>query len=58
MVYPQEAGHGSIFEDARHYFSSAPEQEKQIQTLKERKRLFVLLLEKDLTKLLKIQAKI
>ncbi|GMM69424.1 hypothetical protein MTsDn1_27190 [Alteromonas sp. MTD1] len=34
MVYPQEAGYGSIFEDARHYFSSAPEQEKQIQTLK------------------------
>lgn len=34
MVYPQEVGYGSIFEDARHYFSLTPELEKHANTLK------------------------
>ncbi len=34
MIYPQEAGYGSVFEDARHYFSLTPSLENHITDLK------------------------
>ena len=34
MIYPQESGYGSVFEDARHYFSLTPALEQHIEDLK------------------------
>jgi len=36
LVYPKEPGYGSVYEDARHYFSLTPELEKHIEDLKSR----------------------
>ncbi|MEL7289636.1 MAG: hypothetical protein AAFN67_07360, partial [Pseudomonadota bacterium] len=34
MIYPQETGYGSVFEDASHYFSLTPSLEQHIEDLK------------------------
>ncbi|WP_394223234.1 hypothetical protein [Alteromonas gracilis] len=34
MIYPQESGYGSVFEDASHYFSLTPSLEKHTEDLK------------------------
>ena len=36
MVYPQDAGYGSVFEDARHFFTLTPELEKHVDVISER----------------------
>jgi len=33
LVYPQESGYGSVFEDARHYFGITPELEKHAKAI-------------------------
>eukprot|EP00036_Acanthoecidae_sp_10tr_P004528 CAMPEP_0182935802 /NCGR_PEP_ID=MMETSP0105_2-20130417/38898_1 /TAXON_ID=81532 ORGANISM="Acanthoeca-like sp., Strain 10tr" /NCGR_SAMPLE_ID=MMETSP0105_2 /ASSEMBLY_ACC=CAM_ASM_000205 /LENGTH=33 /DNA_ID= /DNA_START= /DNA_END= /DNA_ORIENTATION= len=33
MVYPQEVGYGSIFEDAKHFFALTPELEAHVEEL-------------------------
>ena len=33
LVYPQESGYGSVFEDARHYFGITPELEKHAKVI-------------------------
>lgn len=34
MVYPKEVGYGSVFEDARHFFTLTPDLEKHADDVK------------------------